>query len=232
MAAVKRTNALQAAENVRHMAAEHAAVLVHLIDDHVAQRGKEPAPARMGRQDAHMEHIRIGDDDASAVTRARTLARRRIAIVGGRRPGQAKGLEPRGQNGQLVVGERPGGEEIQRVGFWLAEEAVQHGQVVAQRLAGGGRRDHGYVLPGKCSGDGFRLMDIKAGDLPGGEQTHQPLVQGGWHGPEHGRLPGQRLPGRDVRTLAIADPERGQRPLQVRFLFGAVGCRPYAGGHC
>ena len=64
VAAIKRTEAAQPAEHVGHMRAEDAPVDVHLVDDDDAQGGEERCPPRVLRQDAHVQHVGVGEDDA------------------------------------------------------------------------------------------------------------------------------------------------------------------------
>ena len=64
---VKAADPLQPADHVGHVAAEDAAVLVHLVDDNKFQVLKEFHPLGMVGQDSRVEHIGIGDHDMAAL---------------------------------------------------------------------------------------------------------------------------------------------------------------------
>ena len=56
-------DALQPPEDVREMAAEHAAIGVQLVDDDEAQVLEQLRPARMVRQDSRVQHVGIAEHD-------------------------------------------------------------------------------------------------------------------------------------------------------------------------
>ncbi len=60
---VDRGRPAQPAEDVRHVRAEHPAVDVRLVHDHVAEVLEDVPPAVVVREDSHMEHVRVGEDD-------------------------------------------------------------------------------------------------------------------------------------------------------------------------
>ena len=66
------------------MAAEDAAVAVQLVDHDVAQVLEEPDPLGVVRQDAGVEHVRVGDDDVAGLADAAAHGGRRVAVVGER----------------------------------------------------------------------------------------------------------------------------------------------------
>ena len=61
MAAVKRAQPHQAAQDIGQMTSEDAAVGVQFVDDDVLQVFKELDPLGVVRQDVGVEHVGIGD---------------------------------------------------------------------------------------------------------------------------------------------------------------------------
>ena len=72
----------QPAQDVRQVAAEHAAIGVQLVDDDVAQVFEQLRPAWMVRQHPRMEHVRVGEHDMRAAADGPAGVLRRIAVVG------------------------------------------------------------------------------------------------------------------------------------------------------
>ena len=72
----------QAAEHVAQMAAEHAAIRVQFIDDHVSQVLEQLRPARMVRQDARVHHVGVAEHEVRARADGPPGILRRIAVVG------------------------------------------------------------------------------------------------------------------------------------------------------
>src|SRR6266704_560630 len=77
IAAVKSSDAAEAAQNIAQVAAEDAAVSVQLVEDDVAQIFEEASPARVVRQNSCVQHVRIGKNDVA-------LFANRTAGIGGR----------------------------------------------------------------------------------------------------------------------------------------------------
>ena len=65
------------------------------------------------------------------------------------------------QLGLLILGERLGGEEVQRPGVRVFEDGVQDGQVVAHGLAAGGGGDHDDVAAGQGVLDRLGLVGVQ-----------------------------------------------------------------------
>src|SRR6185295_936552 len=64
-AAVKRTDPCQPAEHICDMAAKHAAIGMQLVNNDEFQILHQPSPFRVMRQNAFMEHVRIGENKVS-----------------------------------------------------------------------------------------------------------------------------------------------------------------------
>ncbi len=89
--AVGRAQPAQPAHDLGDVAAEHAAVHVGLVEHDVAQVMQELGPALVGRQDADVQHVGVGEQDGGAGADARALGLRRVAVVeGGDRAGQTQ----------------------------------------------------------------------------------------------------------------------------------------------
>ena len=143
--AVVAADALEPPEHVGEVAAEHAAVGVQLVDHDVAEVLEEVHPLRVVRQDPRVEHVRVGEDEVGPRAHRAPRVLRRVAVVGEHAEvGQALG--ELGELGELVLGERLGGEEIEHAPLRLLHQALEHGEVVAERLARRGGRDHHQVL--------------------------------------------------------------------------------------
>ena len=145
--AVERTHSPQPPDHVRDMRAEHATVGVHLVDHDVAQGFEELRPLRVMRQDRLVQHVRVADDDVAL--HADRLARigRRVAIERRReQPEPTRTIELE-QLRHLVLRQRLGREQVQRLRL-RRPHRLDHRQVVAERLARRGRRDHDHMPPG------------------------------------------------------------------------------------
>ncbi|MEI2690010.1 MAG: hypothetical protein V9H69_09945 [Anaerolineae bacterium] len=82
-AAVEAAEALQPAQHIGHMAAEHPAVDMQLVQHHVAQPSQQFGPLGVVRQDAGVQHVRVAEDDTGLPADAGALALRGVAVVGG-----------------------------------------------------------------------------------------------------------------------------------------------------
>ncbi len=146
--AVEGGDALQPPNHVADVAAEYAAVAVHLVDHDVFEARKEGYPLGVVRQDAGVEHVRIADDDASRGARHGAQRGWRIAVVGLDLHRQAAAQGDLVQLGLLVLGKGLGREQIERPRGGIIEERLDHGEVVAERLARRRRRDdHDIAAP-------------------------------------------------------------------------------------
>ena len=75
-------DALEAAEHLRHVASEDAAVGVELVDDDEAQRAEQRLPGAVARQDAGVEHVgRRDQHGGGSLAQAPALGARRVAVV-------------------------------------------------------------------------------------------------------------------------------------------------------
>ena len=80
--AVVGADAPQAPDDVRHVAAEQAAVRVQLVDDDVLQVLEELEPLRVVGKDRRVEHVGVGDDDLAGGAHDAPDVGRRVAVVG------------------------------------------------------------------------------------------------------------------------------------------------------
>ena len=153
-------------EQVGQMAAEHPAVGVHFVDDDEAQVLEELGPLRVVGEDARMEHVRIRDDDVRPRADAAPGVSRGVPVVdigADVLPEQILQVE---DLLLLVLGERLGGEEVERARVGLPEDPVEDRRVVAKRLAGSGRSDRGDVLPRFDAVEHLPLVGIERFDAP------------------------------------------------------------------
>jgi hypothetical protein len=127
------------------MAAEHTTVGVDLVDHHIAQVLEELRPLGVMRQDRLVQHVRIADHDVAM--QADRLARITggIAIEGEGLDAQLAGAVELQQFGHLVLRQRLGREQVQRLGLSLHRRG-DHRQGVAQRFARRRGRHDGHML--------------------------------------------------------------------------------------
>jgi hypothetical protein len=84
------------------MTAKDAAQRVQFVDDDVAQPHEERRPPLVRRQDPHVQHLGIREDDVRVLTRPAPVVGVGVAVV---RDGAQTGNEPRSQRAQLILRE-------------------------------------------------------------------------------------------------------------------------------
>ncbi len=114
------------------MTAEHAPQGVELVDDDVAQAHQERGPALVVREDAHVQHLGVGQHDVGVRADPRPFVGRRVAVVG---RGDEVGHQPLAEAAELVLRERLGGEHEQRGVATAGDDRVDDRKLVTQRLA-------------------------------------------------------------------------------------------------
>ncbi|MNV19673.1 hypothetical protein D3C71_1105470 [compost metagenome] len=143
------------------------------------------------RQDRLVQHVRVGDHDVAV--QADRLARIAggVAVEGEGLHAQVAGAVEFQQLGDLVLGQRLGREQVQRLGLAL-HGGADHRQGVAQRFPAGGRGHDGHVLAPLAGLPGLRLVAVQLLDAA----CLQCVDQGIGH------------IGRDRRVLALASGNR------------------------
>ena len=136
--AVRRADPPQPAQHLGDVGAEHAAVVVALVDDDVLQRAEELRPPVVRGQQRAVQHVGVGQDVLGVVARPVALLARAVAVVGREPHVEPQRLQP----GQLVLGERLGRGEVEdrrrragRAAPRAPRIAASGGQLVGQRLA-------------------------------------------------------------------------------------------------
>jgi hypothetical protein len=148
--AIEPTDPTQPPKDIGDMRAEHAAIGMQLIHHDVGESLEKLRPLGVMRQDRLMQHVRIAEHDVAA--RAHRLAgiAGRVAIEGECLHGRSAGSLDRPaqihQLGCLVLGKRLGRKKIERLAA-LRQDGIEHRQVVAERLARGGRCGDHQVSP-------------------------------------------------------------------------------------
>ena len=190
-ALVEGTHAAQAAQNAGHLRAEDATVGMRLVDDHVLEMAEEFGPQWMVGQNAHVKHVRIGDEHARPL--ADPAARRlgRVAVIGGRLGIQQGAIRRAGCLGsgqerlplaQLILGERFGRIEIEGPRQRIVRQRLHDRDVETEGLAaGGGGGDH-HVVTGQGRADRGGLVSEQTldpgGPQGGGDRRAQALLEG------------------------------------------------------
>ena len=172
--AVDRRQPPQASQHVRHMGAEHAAVHVGLVDDDVLEVREHVSPAVVMRQDAEVEHVRVGEDGVGPCPHLTPLLGRRVAVVD-RRPhaGHAEGCEA----ARLILRQSLRRIEIERARLRVAGDRVQDGEVEGQRLAARRAGRDGDVLAAPGCRPRLGLVLEEARDPLAPERGHDSLVE-------------------------------------------------------
>lgn len=161
--AIERADALEPAQHVGDVAAEHAAVGVDLVDHHIAQVLEELCPLGVMRQDRLVQHVRVAHHDVAM--QADRLARiaGRVAVEGEGFHPQLAGAVQLQQLGHLVLRQRLGGEQVQRLGAG-GHRRAHHRQRVAQRFARGRGRHDRHMLAALACRPGVGLMTVELRD--------------------------------------------------------------------
>ena len=155
----------------------------------------------------------IGDDDVAV--RADRLARiaRRVAIEGVGPHAEVAGLVEFQQFRHLVLRQRLGREQVERLGRCCSHRACDHRQGVAQRLARGGRRDDDNMLAGCDAVPRLALMAVELPDAALDQTLRNARVKPIWKFRETRGACGNHELARD--TLRMAPFERGHQPAHV-----------------
>ena len=80
--AVEAGDAAEAAQDVGDVAAKDAAIGVEFVQDDVAQAAKKAHPASVVGEDADVEHVGVGDEDAGLFADGGAVAGGGVTIIG------------------------------------------------------------------------------------------------------------------------------------------------------
>ena len=111
---IERADSFQPSQHIGQMAAVHATVVMQLVDHDVAQALETFRPFRVVRQNARVQHVRIGQHHARAFTNGFSRVLRCVAVVGESANGKARRIHRRLEFVQLIFRQRLGGEQVQR----------------------------------------------------------------------------------------------------------------------
>ena len=217
MASVKIAQAHQPAEHVRQVAAEHTPVGMDLVNDDIAQVLKQFDPLGMMRQDAGVQHVRVGNHDMAGLPHGLAGSGGRVPVIGIGFDIHAHALDHVIQFADLIRGQGLGREKIERAGVLVLQNGGQHRQVIAHGFAGSGGRDHGHVLSPGGGLQALCLVSIQAVDAAFGKHRNQPGIQAVR---ERGRLrrPGRNnLPPGDVLHEVVVPPELVRKLRHVHY---------------
>ena len=176
------------------MRAEHAPVRMELVDHDVAEVLEERRPFGVMRQDPRVEHVGIREDEVRAGADGPPRVLGRVAVIG-EHPHLRQLPRELFELGQLVLGERLRGKQIEHARVRLVHERLERRQVVTECLAGGGGRDDHQVmalldqLPRPC------LVRVELGDPPRAQRFADPRVERGRKRHQDGRT-GREVTGR------------------------------------
>ena len=159
------------------MGAEDPAVAVGLIHDHIAEAPEEPGPPRMVREDAEVQHVRVGEDEIRMVPDPAPGSGIGVAVIGfGPDGGELQGPD----RGQLVGGQCLGGGQIEGHGAVVVDfpgigqdpelgtvDRVQGRQLIRQGLSGRRAGGNDHVLSGMGQLGGLDLVEVGLVDAQG-----------------------------------------------------------------
>src|SRR4029077_10701179 len=168
IAAVKSRDAAKLSQHVAKVAPENAAVSVQLVENDVTQIFEQARPARVMRQDAGVQHVRIGQDDVAFLANGSARIGGSVAVVGENAEAVFETLVEVVKLGELVLRKRFGPEKVQRAGVGIFERGVQNRQVVTKCFSGSCRRHDHDILSGVDSFGGGGLVGVRATNAFGG----------------------------------------------------------------
>ena len=174
----------QTPQNVGHVRAEHPSIDVSLVHHDPREVGQQIPPSAVVGEGAHVQHVRVGQDQVRSPADGRALLVRRVAVVDRR----AHRRQPeRVQGTCLVLRQRLGGVEVECPRGGVAAERVEHGQVERERLAAGGAGGDDRV-PLERRGQRVGLMGVEVLHPGPGQRLAQGRMEHIRHGLEQGVL--------------------------------------------
>src|SRR5712691_8500743 len=142
---VKGADAFQTADDICDLASKQPAIRVQLVDDDELEAREEPAPARVMRKDARVQHVGVGHHDVAGLANRCSASRGGVAVIRVDAHIDRESMLQRVQLRELVLGECLGRVNIKCAPLGVLEQALQNREVVAERLAAGGGRNHDQV---------------------------------------------------------------------------------------
>ena len=111
-----------------------------------------------------MQHVRIRQDHVGPLANRLARVLRRIAVVGESPDLRAHFFHRGIEFVKLIFGQRLGGKQVHRARSGIAQQQVQHRQVVAPGLAARGRRHDGDVVAGGYLLERVGLVGVQSRD--------------------------------------------------------------------
>ena len=157
---IKFANPPESSHYIREMTAIHAAVVMELVDHYVAKILEALRPLGVVRQNAAMQHVRIGQYHVGAFANGPARVLRSVAIVSESADVGAHGVHRGLEFVQLIFGQSFGGKQVHRARAGVIDQTLQYRQVVAKRFATGGGRHYDDILPVVAMPESFGLMCV------------------------------------------------------------------------
>ena len=179
MASVEFAQAQQTAQDVGQVAAENAPVGMDFVDNDILQVFKELDPFRMMRQDAGMQHVRIGHDDVPGLAHGAPRRSRGIPVIRIGFDIDAHFLDHFIQLADLIGGEGFCREKVKRPGVLIPQDRGEHREIVAHGFSGSGGCDDSHILPPGCGFQAGCLVDVQFMDAAVFQRGLQPSVHPG-----------------------------------------------------
>jgi hypothetical protein len=174
---VEAAEPAEAPEEVGHVRAVDPAQGVELVDHHVAQVLEQLHPLGVVGEDPLVEHVGVRDHHVGAGPDRLARVLGGVAVVGEGTDVRPQGFDGPVELGELVLGERLGGKEVESARVGILQDPVEDGKVVAEGLAGGSGRDDDDVAPRLELLVDLPLMRVEAREPPRLEDPAQLRVE-------------------------------------------------------
>ena len=149
----------------RDVRPEDPAIGVNLVDHDIAQPAEEPSPLRVIRQDPLVQHVGVREDEVPLLPELPPGRDAGVAVVHAGphvRPQRAGArVEQPPERLELVLRQRLGRKEIQRVRARISGQGLDHRQRVGERLAARGAGDEHDRLARAHVVDRLRLVRVE-----------------------------------------------------------------------
>ena len=211
LGAVDPRGPAQAPEHVPDVRPEDAAVDVRLVHDDVAQVREDVRPAVVVGEDAHVEHVRVGQDRVRPPADLPAALVLGVAVVDRRL--HARDVEL-GERARLVLRQGLRRVEVEGAQLRVGGERVQDGEVEGERLAAGGAGGDDDVLAAPRRLERLRLVREERHRLRGARRAASSFGWSSGSGTVRASRPGTSA------TWASSSPSR--TPSQLTTAIGPM----------
>ena len=123
---IKTRDAPQPAQNIAKMAAKNAAIGMQFVQNDVAKILEQARPARVVRQDAGVQHVRVRQNNVAFFANGFTRVSRRVTVVCENAEAIFKPLVQIVEFRKLILRKRFCRKKIERACIGIFQDGVQH----------------------------------------------------------------------------------------------------------